>query len=236
MLQLQVPLDRIAAPQVPTLSAEGSAAVPEAEAKDESTQDAPARTPDVPPRARTRLASDLARRLVREALRVRGEPDVRDRLDGLAGRSRSAALLPELTLRGVRSTDQSLRLTPAGVDRYELTQTGGADLLLEARATWNLDRLLFTDEELRIEHLRRDYADAAERLALLVLRHLFIWQRAQSRLQTGELDAETSLEVELQMMEAEASLDVLTDGLFGRTLAAWDRAGGVRPGHSTKTE
>jgi hypothetical protein len=47
---------------------------------------------------------------------------------------------------------------------YDYTQTGGADLLLEARATWTLDRLVFADEELGIERLTE--AEARDRAEL----------------------------------------------------------------------
>lgn len=225
MVQFEVPLERVAQPRpsVEPGPREGTPISPAPDERPDSNDPEDAPPPPVPRQQKPapRFSSELARNVVREALRVRGEPGTKRRLDGLATRSRTASLLPVLTLRGARSTDQTLRLAPIGIDRYELTQTGGADLTFEARATWTLDKLIFADEELRIEHLRAGNTEAAERLALLVLKHLFTWQRARIRLASEELDPEASLDAELGMLEAETALDVLTDGFFGRVVARW---------------
>src|SRR5690606_9595597 len=84
------------------------------------------------------------------------------------------------------------------------------------RATWNLDRLVFASEELRVEHLRQQHAEAMDRLVLGVLKHLFVWQRARARLAAGDLDPESELALALDAFEAELALDVLTEGFFSR--------------------
>jgi hypothetical protein len=221
-LGLELPLDRLARPR----AAPGAVAEP---LPDPRREPEPAsETPELAPRAGKtiepvspllRVAPGFAREIVREALRRQGDARARERLDGLSGRARVSAILPELTLRAARSTDQSLRVAPAGVDRYDLTQTGGADLLFEARATWELDRLVFADEELRVEQLRHAREAAAERVVHLVLKHLFAWQRARAALRAADLDPERVWSLEIDAFEAEAALDVLTDGYFGRRVA-----------------
>lgn len=229
LFRVEMPLERLAEPR-PSLT-EGPP--PKGDTSAQSDADPESPRPSAAPRriaARRlfRIHSELARAVVREALRVHGASRAQQRLDGLASRSRAASLLPELMLRGARSTDQSLRLAPTGTDRYDLTQTGGADLLFEARATWDLDRLIFASEEIRVEHLRLDHAQSTEKLALLVLRHLFSWQRARGRLLSEELDAEGSLGLELDILEAETALDVLTDGFFAKVRARWTA---LQPGY-----
>lgn len=237
-LQLEVPLERVANPSSlgagPPRSIRTIAETPEGEPEPTEPPEEPVR--ERRPAARIPLAvhfdSAFVRAVVREAERLRGYPRARSRLDGLDTRARVAALLPELSLRAVRSTDRSLRLTPSGAERYELTQAGGDDLLFEARASWKLDRLVFADEELRVEHLRAAYADAKDKLVLTVLKHLFSFQHARAKLRSEALDAEAELTLELELFEAQAALDVLTDGFFSRILAR-ERA---TPGQAPKKE
>ena len=49
---------------------------------------------------------------------------------------------------------------------------------LEARATWRLDRLVFAEEEVALERMRQERAEAQARLRAHVLKVLFAWQRA----------------------------------------------------------
>ncbi|HWA76238.1 MAG TPA: hypothetical protein VG937_28055 [Polyangiaceae bacterium] len=219
---LTLPLERLGKPVLPRV-----APAPLAELR-EGPPNAPVPTitpPNAPKSAAPRpplVDSALARRLVRAALRVRGELLAGDRLDGLSARSRAAAALPELTLRAVRSTDESLRLSPSGTYVNDYTQTGGAGLLLEARATWKLDRLVFADEELRVERLRAQRERLADRVVTAVLKQLVTWQRARIHLLDPDLTPEEQLRLEVEQLEAESVLDVLTDGLFSSERKALD--------------
>jgi hypothetical protein len=162
----------------------------------------------------------LARGAVRAARRASARDLTRERLDSLSTRSRVSAVLPELVLRAARSTDRSLRLSPTASDIavYDYTQTGGDDLLLEARATWTLDRLVFADEELGIERLRLEHTRSDERLVERVLALVFGWERAGRLLAAVDTEPELRLRAEVDQLEAEATLDVLTDGWFGAEL------------------
>ena len=56
-----------------------------------------------------------------------------------------------------------------------------AELLFEARLTWHLDRLVFSDQEVSLERLQGE-RDAAERkLVDHVLERLALWQRSRVR-------------------------------------------------------
>lgn len=168
----------------------------------------------IPAPARLILTPRFARSLVRIALRVAGFPAARARLGALGGRARSSAMLPALRLRAARTNDQSLRLTPTIDDPYRYTQAGGTSLLFEARLDWKLDRLVFADEELGVERLLGDRESAAARLAERVLRLLLAWQRARIRAADPELEPDRHMLAELEALEAELQLDVLTNGWF----------------------
>jgi hypothetical protein len=126
--------------------------------------------------------------------------------------------LPELRLRGARTTDESLRLTPTTSDPYRYTQAGGSTLTFEARLTWKLDRLVFADEEIDVERLRGQRAAAARGLVREVLRLLVAWQRATIRAADVDAPPDERLDAVLDAVEAEAALDVLTDGWFSARL------------------
>ena len=229
VVYLTVPLERLARPARPFAPSMSLAEPPETPPDDAE----PTRIPAAPAvkRAAPRAAlvdPAFARRLVRAALRVRGDWGAGERLDGLSLRSRVSAALPELTLRAVRSTDESLRLSPSGTYVNDYTQTGGAGLLLEARATWKLDRLVFADEELQVERLRAQRGRLTERVIAAVLKELTNWQRARLRLLDSELTPEEQLSLEVQLLTAESALDVLTDGLFSGARKAEEEAGSTR--------
>lgn len=186
-----------------------------------------ARTPRKPaPRSASEelLSAHFVRAVVERTLHVHGYGDTGRRLDSLAARSRSAAALPALWLRAARSTDTSLRLSPTLSDPERYTETGGADLWLEAKLSWDLDRLLFSADELAVERLRHQRAEDRARLVVRVLDALFSWHRARVEALRSELLPEEHLEALLQQMEAELTLDVLTDGWFSEQARARDAA------------
>jgi hypothetical protein len=160
------------------------------------------------------LSPVLARAALRVALRTAGFPESRARLYSLKSRARSSAILPTLRLRAARTTDESLRLTPTIDDPYRYTQAGGASLLFEARLDWKLDRLVFADEELGVERLQNDRANAEARLADRVLKLLVAWQRGRLRAADPSLEPEQRALAGLEALEAEIYLDLLTDGWF----------------------
>jgi hypothetical protein len=221
-LQLELPLERLVArgPRTaPASRLRWAEEPPSAEGR---------RTPAAAPISRAVRSPGLARGAVRAARRASARDAARERLDGLSTRARVSATLPELVLRAARSTDQTLRLSPTATDAavYDYTQTGGADLLLEARATWTLDRLVFADEELGVERLRLDHARSEAQLVDRIVALVFDWERARQVLATPEAEPEARLKAELDELQAEATLDVLTDGWFSAELA---RRRAIRP-------
>src|SRR5690606_16759134 len=102
---------------------------------------------------RARALADLERREPRldeirtAALRYAG-------LDGRpekswSRRARMAGLLPALTLQAHRGTAEDEELSRSSTGTQKLDVGTGADLDVEARAVWQLDRLVFDEAELR---------------------------------------------------------------------------------------
>jgi hypothetical protein len=186
-----------------------SSAEPPAPAPPEAP--APRSAPVHPPLVASRLARDA----IAAALRASGYPEARRDLASMATRARTSAALPELWLRASRSTDQSLRLSPTVDDPAHYSELGGAGVLLEARLIWHLDRLAFDRDELSVERLKNDRADAAAKLSQRVLETLFAWQKASLLAEDPNTLPEDRDAAVLKKLETEVTLDVLTAGWFG---------------------
>jgi hypothetical protein len=158
----------------------------------------------------------LARACVGAAWRSAGLGADDARLDAIVSRARWSALLPEARVRAVRFQDERLSTTETGGDP-RLYDATGANLGLEARLTWRLDRLLYADDEPAFERMKLERHDARARVAARVLEALFHWQRAWldvRLLGIGARGTRDELEASLKLAEAEAALDVLTAGWF----------------------
>jgi hypothetical protein len=137
------------------------------------------------------------------------------RLDAILSRAKASALLPEMRLRAMRLVDDAAHTTTTvatGEARYY--DATGANVWLEARLTWRLDRLLFVEDESSLERVRLERQDARSRLATRALELLFAWQRAQVDRATLEAGSRERLDATLRAVEAAAALDVLTGGWF----------------------
>ena len=164
-----------------------------------------------------RVSPRLARSCVLAAWRAQGwQTD--DDLERMVARMRWSALLPEVRVRAARGWDESFRLTPTDGDPYRTQEATGTSGWLEGRLTWRLDRTLFADEELQVERARVQRTEARARLTGRVLGALFEWQRALAAAADPMQTAQEHVTAVLAQAEAEATLDVLTGGWFGRWL------------------
>lgn len=164
------------------------------------------------------LTPRLARACVVAAWRAAGLGVDESRLEGIAARARWSALLPEARLRALRSDDSRLSLdTTTASDTSRLRDSAGANVGLEARLTWRFDRLIYAGDEPAFERIRLEHRDARARIGARVLDALFHWQRAALDLRSvppSEDGTRDEADVALRVMEAEAALDVLTNGWF----------------------
>ena len=213
MLVVGLPLDRFARVSarsvVPTGPTVGPPSVAAAGAVEEQTV-------AVTPR--------LARATVEAAWRAAGLGNDDARLDAIVSRARWSALLPETRLRATRYDDQRL-YTESAADVNRLRDSASANVGLEARLTWRFDRLLYAEDEPSFERMRLERHDARARIGGRVLEALFHWHRAWLDVRWAQAASRDAREpanrpsrdeadATLRVMEAEATLDVLTGGWF----------------------
>jgi hypothetical protein len=163
------------------------------------------------------VAPALARQCVAAALRASGLGVDDARLDALVSRARTSAWLPETRMRAMRLwNDATHTTTLASTDTASFYDAVGANLVLELRMTWRLDRLLYAGDEPTIERVRLERQDARSRLATRTLEVLFAWQRASLAARTAVDGSPEQVEARMRAAEAEATLDVLTAGWFSQ--------------------
>ena len=166
----------------------------------------------------------LARAAVEAAWRTAGLGNDDARLDAIVSRARWSGVLPETRLRAIRYDAQTL-YSESSVDTNRLRDSAGANVGLEARLTWRFDRLLYAEDEPSFERMRLERHDARARIAGRVLEALFHWHRAWLELRWAQAASREAreppnrpsrdeTESALRVMEAEATLDVLTAGWF----------------------
>ena len=238
-LTVTLPLDKLALPRVaqpavpppsppqPQPPIAAKAPSPPADAPK-----APSPSPVEPPAPETphvtfaqlRALSDFSRRATVVALSVAGAAVDRRRLDSLSARARASALLPELRLRAVRNTDQALRWVPTTDDPYRVTQADGAGMILEASASFRLDRLLFAHEELLVERLRLRAGAARLKLEARVQAALVGLFRARELACATDPNDPAQLERLLKALELFGELDSLTAGWFSDEAPSLGRA------------
>jgi hypothetical protein len=164
----------------------------------------------------------FARQCVGAAWRASGIGADDARIDAVVSRARWSALLPETRLRAIRYDDARLSASST-TDTTRLYDSTGANIGFEARVTWHFDRLLFADDEPSFERMRLERHDARARIAGRVLEALFQWQRAtlEARALPAQLrGTREDVESAIKVSEAEAVLDVLTNGWFTATRSA----------------
>jgi hypothetical protein len=160
----------------------------------------------------------LARDCVAAALRTSGLGVDDTRIDDLLSRARASAWLPETRMRAMRLWQDTNNTTVAATtDTASFYDALGANLVLELRLTWRLDRLLFAGDEPTLERVRLERLDARTRLATRTLEVLFTWERASLDARSAAAGSREQADASLRAAEARATLDVLTGGWFSDT-------------------
>jgi hypothetical protein len=134
-------------------------------------------------------------------------------------------------MRAMRLWDSANNATTlATTDTANFYDAVGANLVLELRLTWRLDRLLYAGDEGTLERVRLERLDARTRLATRTLEVLFTWERATLEARQATSGSPEELGARLRASEAQATLDVLTAGWFSaRTLTPAAPASGDPP-------
>ncbi|MGO9832886.1 MAG: hypothetical protein ACLP1X_01585 [Polyangiaceae bacterium] len=172
----------------------------------------PARTNE---RALETLAggASLAHECVAAAWRTSGLGVDDARIDDIVSRSRTSALLPETRVRAMRLWDDAAHTTTVtSEDGTTFYDAIGANLVLELRLTWRLDRLVYAGDEPTLERVRLEREEARSRMATRTLEALFAWERATVDVAEAIAGSHEELAAHLRSAEAMATLDVLTGG------------------------
>ena len=134
---------------------------------------------------------------------------------GMKRRARLAAALPTLSLKVGRDTawaeTDATAMVVGDVEH---------DMVLEARATWRLDRLMFDDTELRVASLSQQRAKA--RAAVAAQTTSLFYKRRAAQVEALWHPPETIEEAvrrELVLDELTAQLDALTGGWWAQQTA-----------------
>jgi hypothetical protein len=167
------------------------------------------------------FAPSLARDCVLAALRASGLGADDERIESLIARARASAWFPETRMRAMRLwTDADHTTTLASTDTANFYDAVGANLVLELRLTWRLDRLVFAGDEPTLERVRLERIDARSRLATRTLDALFAWERARLDEARAADGSPEKLQAAVHAAEAAATLDVLTGGWFSEQAPA----------------
>ncbi len=128
-----------------------------------------------------------------------------ERTREIAGRARTAGLLPSMTLRVMRGIGATSALTAAlpASDRYSSDDS----LVIDVRARFDLDRLLFDRAEVTLERLEMARADRREAIEREVIEQLAILARAAA---TPVDPAHPSVESQIATARARARLEAMT--------------------------
>lgn len=137
-----------------------------------------------------------------------------ERTRALVRRARLSGLVPTLKLGAKRGLQQDLSATSSG-DSERTNASLGDDLSVDASLTFDLPRLVFASEEVRLLSVDRWLLQDRKKLFDEVVRLYFqrrrlIGQRARASAPDPELD--------LAIAEAQALLDAFTDGAFSEAL------------------
>lgn len=177
--------------------------------------DASTPAPEASTASRRLPPSSLAHDCVIAAWRSAGLGTDDARIDSIISRSRESALLPEMRLRAMRLfTDAQHTTLLATTDATNYYDAIGANLVLEARLTWRLDRLVYAGDEPTLERVRLERQEARSRLGTKTLEALFAWERASLDEEDAGVGAREQREAALRTAQAASTLDVLTGGWF----------------------
>jgi hypothetical protein len=156
-----------------------------------------------------------AREVVRMVLQASRDIDP-ERIERLVRRARLSGLSPTLRLGAERGLKQDLS-SSSTLEAERLAAAIADDLNLDATLTFDLSRLVFAPEEVRLLSVQRWLAGDRRKLVEHALALYF--KRRKLLLEERVVSAEELPEIRLAIEELEALLDALTDGAYGEALA-----------------
>jgi hypothetical protein len=176
----------------------------------QSSAPAPAAAQSPPRVPRTPSVRELVRMVLRAARHIDA-----GRIQALVRRARLSGLMPALRASARRGLSQDLSSSSSS-DVQRQAAAVADDLNFEAALTFDLPRLVFAPEEVRLISVERWLAADQRRLVEEAIRLYF--QRRKLLLERDRSPAPDA-ELEIAIAELEALLDALTDGAFSKALA-----------------
>lgn len=126
-------------------------------------------------------------------------------------RSRVAAALPAVSVQVDQRLDRGWTLDREVGQSDALRSDAGTQAVIRAKATWELDRLLFTPDELRAARAALDLAEVRERVLVEVTALYFERERLLiERMLVAAPDLDTAIASALRLREVEGLLTGLT--------------------------
>lgn len=161
-----------------------------------------------PPPAREPTVAEVIR-LAQRTARTLGPARIRE----LARRARLRGLVPQLRLAAERGLQQDLSSTRSVQSSDREQAETGDDLRFSATLTFDLDRLVFAAEEVRLLSIGRWLEGDLRKLIVEVVRLYFQRRRLIRELAEAHGD---DPEIADRLAETEALLNAYTDGAFER--------------------
>jgi SAM-dependent methyltransferase len=137
-----------------------------------------------------------------------------ERVELLVRRARLAGLMPTLRLGADRGLRQDLT-SSSTIEAERLAEAVADDFRFEAALTFDLSRLVFAPEEVRLLSVQRWLAGDQRKLIEEVVRLYF---KRRKLIEGAPFPDDDSAERELAIAEIEALLDAMTEGAYGRAL------------------
>jgi len=141
-----------------------------------------------------------------------------DRTHAMARRARLSGLVPTLRVGADRGLKQDLSASSTG-DTARTNSSLGDDVSIDASLTFELPRLVFAPEEVRLLSVDRWLAQDRKKLFEEVVRLYFQRRRLLADKQHATAP---DPELDFAIAESEALLDAFTDGAFGAALRGTD--------------
>jgi hypothetical protein len=178
------------------------------------TSEGLAEPPATRQRATAQAAGPSVREVVRMALKAARHIDPA-RIEALVRRARLAGLMPSLRLGAERGLKQDLS-SSSSIEIERLASAVADDLSFDAVLTFDLSRLVFAPEEVRLLSVQRWLLGDQHKLIAEVVRLYF---KRRKLIEDRLSQADDGGERELAIAEIEALLDAFTEGAYAKALS-----------------
>ncbi len=170
--------------------------------------------PQNQPASNLPISPSLMDQVLQEALKNSHFSNTNSAINQLKSASKTSALLPEIRFRALRNTSEDLTMSPTEYDPNRTTVAGGISWGLDLRVGWKLDKLIFSDEHIQLEKMRKDLAEEKKKFQLEIIDLLSDWQTAWAMEHNSMATDEQIFANRLKRAKIESTLHLYTNGWF----------------------